>query len=200
MAYTALLGLVQPVTGTLTNTWGTVVNDQLTQLVEDAIAGYSTQSVTGGNWTLTTTGGGAANEARDAILIATGAPGTTRYIYAPKQSKAYIVVNNCTDQSSVYLSGGPTSPTTGVEIEAGGSALCAWDATTNGGLGDFIKIAGGGGGASGTGGNQIFFLNDLNVTASYTNPTGKNSGTFGPVTINGGVSVTVPSGSVWSIV
>ena len=129
MAYTALLGLIQPTTGSLTNTWGTAVNDQLTQLVEDAIAGYATQSVTGGNWTLTTTGGGQANEARDAILIATGTPGTTRYIYAPKQSKAYIVVNNCTDQSSVYLSGGPTSPTTGVEIEAGGSALCAWDAT-----------------------------------------------------------------------
>jgi len=43
-------------------------------------------------------------------------------------------------------------------------------------------------------------LNDLNVTASYTIPTGKNSGTFGPVTINSGVTVTVPSGSVWSIV
>lgn len=196
MSYTALLGLVQPVTGTLTNTWGTVVNDQLTQLVEDAIAGFATQSVTGGNWTLTTTGGGQANEARDAILIATGAPGTTRYIYAPKQSKAYIVVNNCTDQSSIYLSGGPTTPTTGVEIEAGGSALCAWDSTIN----DFIKIAGGGGGASGAGGNEIFFLNDLNVTASYTIPNGKNSGTFGPVTIASGVTVTVPSGSVWSIV
>ena len=196
MAYTALLGLIQPTTGSLTNTWGTAVNDQLTQLVEDAIAGYATQSVTGGNWTLTTTGGGQANEARDAILIATGTPGTTRYIYAPKQSKAYIVVNNCTDQSSVYLSGGPTSPTTGVEIEAGGSALCAWDAT----VGDFIKIAGGGGGASGAGGDQIFFLNDLNVTASYTIPTGKNAGTFGPVTVDAGVSVTVPSGSTWSIV
>lgn len=195
-AYTTLLGLIQPTTGSLVNQWGTAVNDQLTQLIEDAIAGYATQSVTGGNWTLTTTGGGQANQARDAILIATGAPGTTRYIYAPKQSKAYIVVNNCTDQSSIYLSGGPTSPTTGVEIEAGGSALCAWDAT----ISDFIKIAGGGGGASGTGGNQVFFLNDLNVTGSYTIPTGKNAGTFGPVTINSGVTVTVPSGSVWTVV
>jgi len=195
-AYTPLLGLIQPTTGSLVNTWGAAVNDQLTQLIEDAIAGYATQSVTGGDWTLTTTGGGQANQARDAVLIATGAPGVTRYIYAPKQSKAYIVVNNCSDQSSIYLSGGPTSPTTGVEIEAGGSALCAWDAT----ISDFIKIAGGGGGASGTGGNQVFFLNDLNVTGSYTIPTGKNAGTFGPVTINSGVTVTVPSGSVWTVV
>jgi hypothetical protein len=195
-AYTSLLGLIQPTTGSLVNTWGAAVNDQLTQLIEDAIAGYATQSVTATDWTLTTTGGGQANQAREAILIATGAPGASRYIYAPKQSKAYIVVNNCTDQSSIILSGGPTSPTTGVEIEAAGSALCAWDAT----VGDFIKIAGGGGGASGTGGNQVFFLNDLYVTASYTIPTGKNSGTFGPITINSGVTVTVPDDSVWSIV
>lgn len=195
-SYTSLLGLIQPTTGTLVNTWGTAVNDQLTQLIEDAIAGYATQSVSGANWTLTTTGGGQANQAREAILIATGTPGATRYIYAPKQSKAYIVVNNCTDESSIILSGGPTSPTTGVEIEADGSALCAWDAT----VGDFIKIAGGGGGASGSGGNQIFFLNDLTVTASYTIPTDKNAGTFGPVSIADSVTVTVPSTSVWSIV
>jgi hypothetical protein len=65
---------------------------------------------------------------------------------------------------------------------------------------DFIKIAGGGGGASGAGGDQIFFENDLTVTASYSIPTGKNAGTFGPVTINSSVTVTVPSGSVWSVV
>jgi hypothetical protein len=195
-SYTSLLGLIQPTTGSLINTWGTAVNDQLTQLVEDAIAGYASQSVSASNWTLTTTGGGQANQARQAILIATGTPGTTRYIYAPKQSKAYIVINNCTDLSPVVLSGGPTSPTTGIEIEAGSSAVCAWDATVS----DFVKIAGGGGGASGAGGDQIFFLNDLTVTTSYAIPTGKNSGTFGPVTIDSGVTVTVPSGSVWSIV
>jgi hypothetical protein len=109
----------------------------------------------------------------------------------------YVVVNNCTDQSSVYIRGGTSSSyTTGVEIEALGSALVAWDSTAS----DFVKVAGGGGGASGTGGNQIFFENDLNVTGSYTIPTGKNAGTFGPVTIDSGVTVTVPSGSVWSVV
>jgi hypothetical protein len=176
------------------------VNSSLTQLVEDAIAGSVSQSVTSADWTLTTTAGGVANQARLAILIATGAPGTTRYIYAPQLSKMYVVVNNCTDQSSVYIRGGTSASfTTGVEIEAGSSALVAWDSTISP-SGDFIKVAGGGGGASGTGGNQIFFENDLNVTGSYTIPTGKNAGTFGPVTIDSGVTVTVPSGSVWSVV
>ena len=196
-SYTTLLGLVLPVTGELTNTWGIAVNSSLTQLVEDAIAGSVSQSVTSADWTLTTTAGGVANQARLAILIATGTPGTTRYIYAPQLSKMYVVVNNCTDQSSVYIRGGTSASfTTGVEIEALGSALVAWDSTAS----DFVKVAGGGGGASGTGGDQIFFENDLTVTGSYTIPTGKNAGTFGPVTINSSVTVTVPSGSVWTVV
>ncbi len=196
-SYTTLLGLVLPVTGELTNTWGTAVNSSLTQLIEDSIAGSVSQSVTSADWTLTTTAGGVANQARLAILIATGAPATTRYIYAPQQSKMYVVINNCTDQSSVYIRGGTSSSyTTGVEIEALGSALVAWDSTAN----DFVKIAGGGGGAAGTGANQIFFQNDQTVTGSYTIPTGKNAGTFGPVSINSGVTVTVPSGSVWTVV
>lgn len=196
-SYTTLLGLVLPTTGELTNTWGTTVNSSLTQLIEDSIAGSVSQSVTSADWTLTTTAGGVANQARLAILIATGAPATTRYIYAPQLSKMYVVVNNCTDQSSVYIRGGTSSSyTTGVEIEALGSALVAWDSTAN----DFVKIAGGGGGAAGTGGNQVFFQNDQTVTGSYTIPTGKNAGTFGPVSINSGVTVTVPSGSVWTVV
>jgi len=201
-SYTSLLKLVQPVTGELTNTWGSTVNSTLTQFIENAIAGYQSQSVTSGDWTLSTTTPGdtanpSTNAARYAILIATGAPGTTRYIYAPQLSKTYVVINNCTDQSSVYVRGGTSgSYTTGVEIEAGGSALIAWDSTVS----DYVKIAGGGGGAAGTGSNQVFFQNDLTVTGSYTIPTGKNAGTFGPITVNSGVTVTVPSGSVWTVV
>lgn len=56
------------------------------------------------------------------------------------------------------------------------------------------------GGATGGGGDQVFFNNGQNVTADYSIPVGQNSGTFGPITINGGVTVTVPSGSVWTVV
>lgn len=136
-SYTPLLGFVQPSPGELTNTWGGVVNTQLTDLVEDAIASASTQSVTSGDWTLTTDGGGAANQARSAILIATGTPGTTRNIYAPKQDKVYVVINN--SDSSVVLKGGPTSPTTGVTVVAAGISLIAW----NSNVGDFVAAAAG---------------------------------------------------------
>jgi hypothetical protein len=199
-AYTSLLGFVQPTTGELQNTWGGVVNLQLTQLVEDAIAGGSTQSVAAGDWTLTTTGGGAANEARTAILVATGSPGTTRNIYAPKKNKTYVVVNN--SDSTLYIKGGPTSPTTGILIAAGTAVLVAWDSTVS----DFVKVAGGsGGGATGgsTGGgtvNAVFYENDQAVTVNYTITSNKNAGTFGPITIDSGITVTVPSGVVWTVV
>ena len=57
-----------------------------------------------------------------------------------------------------------------------------------------------GSGATGGGTDRVFWNNGQNVTASYVIPTGFNSGTFGPVTINSGVTVTVPSGSSWVVV
>lgn len=57
-----------------------------------------------------------------------------------------------------------------------------------------------GGGATGGGGDSIFWENGQTVTTNYTITTGMNAGTFGPVQINAGVTVTVPDGSVWSIV
>jgi len=56
-----------------------------------------------------------------------------------------------------------------------------------------------GGGATGNGGDQVFVENSQVVTASYQIPTGKNASTVSPITINGGVVVTVPSGSRWVV-
>lgn len=268
-SYTTLLGLVQPTAGELTDAWGPVVNSTLTQFIENAVAGYQSQSVTSGNWTLSTTTPGdtanpSTNAARYAILIATGAPGTSRYIYAPQLSKTYVVVNNCTDGSNIYIRGGTSSSySAGVLIGPNSSALVVWDNKTaeytaaisgttmtvsaiaagqiqvgqfltgtgvtagtyvtefltgTGGAGtytvsasqtvasttmtssDFVKVAGGGGGATGGGNDEIFFENGQTVTSSYTIVTGKNAGTFGPISINSGVTITVPTGSVWTVV
>jgi hypothetical protein len=53
---------------------------------------------------------------------------------------------------------------------------------------------------TGGSGDQIFFENGQTVTSNYTVTTGSNAGTFGPITVNSGVTVTIPSGSTWSIV
>ncbi len=57
-----------------------------------------------------------------------------------------------------------------------------------------------GGGATGGGTDAIFHENDQTVTSNYTITASKNAGTFGPITVDSGVVVTVPSGSTWSIV
>ncbi len=59
---------------------------------------------------------------------------------------------------------------------------------------------GGGGGAVGSGTNAVFYENDTTVTGSYTITTGKNAMTAGPITVLSGVTVTVPSGSSWTVV
>lgn len=48
--------------------------------------------------------------------------------------------------------------------------------------------------------NAVFFENDQHVTDSYTITAGKNAGSFGPITIDEGVTVTIPNDSVWTIV
>ena len=57
-----------------------------------------------------------------------------------------------------------------------------------------------GGGATGGGADQVFIQNGQVVTTDYTITTNFNAGTFGPVTINGGITVTVPTGSTWTVV
>ena len=56
------------------------------------------------------------------------------------------------------------------------------------------------GGAMGGGANRIFFENDTTITDDYEVTTGKNAMSAGPLTINAGVTITVPSGSDWTIV
>ena len=56
-----------------------------------------------------------------------------------------------------------------------------------------------GGGATGGGGDQVFVENSVTVTTSYTLSTGKNAESVGPITINSGVTVTIPSGQRWVV-
>ena len=58
---------------------------------------------------------------------------------------------------------------------------------------------GGGGGASGGGSDAIFYENGQTITTSYTITSNTNAMSTGPLTVNSGVSVTVPSGSRWVV-
>lgn len=55
------------------------------------------------------------------------------------------------------------------------------------------------GGATGGGSDAIFYENGKTVTTNYTITAGSNAMSTGPVTVNSGVTVTIPSGSRWVI-
>ena len=56
------------------------------------------------------------------------------------------------------------------------------------------------GGATGAGGDQVFYENDQSVDNNYTITTNKNAVSAGPITIADGVTVTIPDNSYWVIV
>ena len=55
-------------------------------------------------------------------------------------------------------------------------------------------------GATGGSSDKIFWENGQTVTTNYQITNNMNAGTFGPVTINNGVTVTVDTGETWTIV
>jgi len=186
-SYTTLLGLALPVTGELSGTWGTTVNNSITELVEDAIAASATASVAAADWTLSTTGSGATNEARCAILIPTGSPGVSRNIVAPSASKAYIVVNQ--SNAAVVVKG---AATTGISIPAATTALVAWNGS------DFVLITGITGPSSAT--DNAFTRFDGATGKVIQNSTGATLSDTGAPTFTGSVSVAGTSASASSVV
>lgn len=65
---------------------------------------------------------------------------------------------------------------------------------------NWITVGLSGNGATGGGADAIFYENDQTVMTDYTITSGKNAMSAGPISINTGVTVTVPSGSEWTIV
>ena len=56
-----------------------------------------------------------------------------------------------------------------------------------------------GGGATGGGADQVFVENGQTVTTDYTLTTGFNAMSTGPITINSGITVAIPTGARWVV-
>ncbi len=90
--YTTRLRLVKPTTGELTNTWGDIFNQQFSDLIDVAIAGYATVIIGDVNTTLTATNG-TSDQARNMILKFTGTLTAARNVVLPTSSKLCFVEN-----------------------------------------------------------------------------------------------------------
>jgi hypothetical protein len=56
-----------------------------------------------------------------------------------------------------------------------------------------------GGGATGGGGDTVFYENTRTVTTNYTLTASNNAHSVGPITVNSGITVTIPSGARWVV-
>lgn len=115
-SYSPILKLALPVTGELDGTWGDVVNQNITSMVEEAIAGLATiSSWTGASHTLTTANG-TTSESRCAILQCSGSPGATATVICPAVTKLYVIRNDVSGGYAVTLK---TSAGTGISVPNG---------------------------------------------------------------------------------
>jgi hypothetical protein len=116
--------------GEQSGTWGTTTNTNLGTLIEDAISGYVSVSITSTNQPLTASNG-AADESRNMVINLTAASANFN-VYIPPAEKVYIIRNSSSYDATIYCStalGNTTAAGAGATIPAGRETLVFSDAT-----------------------------------------------------------------------
>jgi len=141
--------------------WGQTTNTNLGTLLEQAITGVTSITMLDANYTLTSFNG-VSDEARNAVLVVTGANNAVRDLIPPVVEKLYIVANNTTGGYAVRVIG---ATGTGVTIPNGATQVVYCDGTnfiaasaafTNGSV---LGVAGGGTGLSTLTANNVILGN-----------------------------------------
>ena len=117
--------------GEKSGTWGTITNDNLGVIIEDAISGLASVTTVSANQALTAQNG-AVDQARCAALSLDTSTGANFAVYVPPVTKLYVVNNASAYTATVYCStviGNTTAAGTGVAIPAGKSVLLRADGT-----------------------------------------------------------------------
>jgi hypothetical protein len=125
--YTSILKLALPVQGELSGTWGDAVNDQVTSMIEEAIAGLKTINTWSTNSATLSTADGSTSESRAAILNLTDTTSDlsgAATLICPAASKVYIVKNATGQAVTVKTASG-----TGIAIPNGTTGFVFCDGT-----------------------------------------------------------------------
>lgn len=119
-------------TGDQAGVWGASTNTNLGSVIEQAITGYQSISITSANQALTYADG-APDESRNAILNLTTTTTAAFSVYVPPVNKTYIIKNASLYTATIYCSssfGNTTPGGAGVAIPAGKTAM-VWTSVTN---------------------------------------------------------------------
>ena len=164
--------------------WGQTTNTNLGTLIEQAITGVQSITMSDANYTLTSFNG-VTDEARNAVLVVTGTNNAVRDLIPPVVKKLYIVANNTGGGYAVRVIG---ASGTGVNIPNGATQVVYCDganfiaasaAFTNGSV---LSVSGGGTGLSTLTANNVILGNGT------SSPTFVAPGTTGNVLTSNGTT------------
>ena len=148
----------------------------------------------------------------DDVAIAGIGPGTARQLLQTNAGATAVeFTSNIDIPGTLDVTGLTSFNTTDSIVVARGTTAQRSGSPVNGmfryntDLSTFEGYSGGawgsvGGGATGGATDDVFYENGQTVTTNYTLTTNKNAVSAGPITINSGVTVTVPAGQSWVIV
>lgn len=126
--YTSILKLALPVQGELSGSWGDVVNNNITSMVEQAVAGLATINSWSTNSHTLTSADGTTSESRCAVLVAdddgAGNPSAAATIICPSATKLYVLKNISGQQVTLKTAAG-----TGVAVPNGSTGFLFCDGT-----------------------------------------------------------------------
>ena len=158
--YTTRLRLEKQADGENANTWGDRLNQQVIDMVDEAVGGVVVVSTTGATTSLTASNG-AADQSRNAVLRIEGTLGSDSTIVIPSVEKLYVVDNQTTGGAhTVKIKTAAT--TTNVIAPRGGSKFIYCDGV-----------------------NVHNSVDPVGVSALST-----EGGAVGPITVGGTVSAT----------
>jgi hypothetical protein len=119
-------------TGEQAGIWGETTNNNLGTLLVDAVAGYTSVSITSANQALTAIDG-LEDQSRNAMIALTTTTTANFAVYIPRSSKSYIFYNASSYVATIYnstVTGNTTAAGTGVAIPAG-KVMAVWSDGTN---------------------------------------------------------------------
>jgi len=201
--YTTNKNFIKPNSGGYVDTWAAPVNTDYDN-IDKAFAGVTA---------ITWTNSGGITPAVAKSLTQTDCVSAQLYIANTQTLLNNTIINLPTGINGTWVVnnqavGGyqitfqvPTTP--GGTTAAGNTVICGQDVSSiiysDGTNIDFAdsRVTGG---AVGGGSDQIFYLNGTTVNSSYTIPTGDNAMSAGPITVEATATVTISSGSTWTIV
>lgn len=171
--YSTRIRLEKQGSGENANTWGDILNANVIELADEAIAGYAVVSVSAGEEILTALNG-TVDQSRNATLEIAGTLTANVTVVIPAQEKTYFIRENTTGSFNTFLK---TAGGAAVEVEQGTNIMIATDGTT------IVK--------SGETSVTNFTTNALTVTGNVSAATLITSGnaTLNSATVTGNVSV-----------